>query len=158
MSDGLSETKSTFEKATSLSSVFLKQSRRFAVQFIYQCELSEVMFFQETLFKNFVSQQSVPFEILDYLKSHVAVLLEHMNVFDDLIESNSKNWKKHRIAKVDMAILRVCASELKFRKDVSPKVILSDAAEIGKEFGSSGSSGFINGVLDGILRSLKPAN
>ena len=142
-----------FAAPKGVDSSVLKSARRFAVQFVYQCELSESLFFQDSLFRNFVEQQAVPPEIVDFLKNHVQILLTQLEEIDGAIQANSKNWKMHRIAKVDLAILRVCTAELKFRQDLTPQVIISDAAEIGKEFGSGGSGGFINGVLDGILKS-----
>ena len=60
-----------------------------------------------------------------------------------------------RIAKADLALLRVSFYELKYRLDIPPVVIIDETLEISKEFSSENSRKFLNGILDK-ARSMMP--
>ena len=69
---------------------------------------------------------------------------------DQLIRIASTNWRLERMARVDRNLLRLAAWELLCRPDVPRAVILDEAVELAKRFGSEDSSAFVNGVLDRI--------
>jgi N utilization substance protein B len=74
--------------------------------------------------------------------------VENLGIIDDLIEKNAKNWSIARIAKVDLAILRLAIYEMLFREDIPPIVSMNEAIELGKDLSTEESNRFINGVLD----------
>lgn len=74
---------------------------------------------------------------------------------DEALGRHSTRWKLNRMAKVDRNILRLAAHELMTRTDVPARVVLNDAIELGKKFGSESSSAFINGVLDPVAREAR---
>ena len=59
------------------------------------------------------------------------------------------------INRLDLCVLRQAVYEFLYRKQTPPKVIIDEAIELGKEFGSNSSAKFINGVLGNILKQLK---
>ncbi len=65
-------------------------------------------------------------------------------------------WPLAQIARIDHIVLLIGLHELKFNKDVPPKVVINEAVELAKAFGSESSSKFINGVLGSAYRSLYP--
>ena len=132
-----------------------KSARRFAVQFIYQCEITNQFFFQENSFTTFLSQFSVSVELNQFLRTVVKFTLNNLATIDADIEEQSKNWKLSRMAKVDLAILRVCSAELLCRPEIKKEMIIADAAEIGKEYGTSNSSAFVNGLLDAVVKKIR---
>ena len=69
---------------------------------------------------------------------------------DELIVSSSKNWRIERMSRVDRNILRLGACELLAFRDVPVKVVINEAVELAKKFGTAESSAFVNGVLDRI--------
>lgn len=69
---------------------------------------------------------------------------------DDAIRKASTNWRLERMARVDRNVLRLGAWELLHEKDVPRAVILDEAVELAKRFGSEDSGAFVNGVLDRI--------
>ncbi|MBI2616862.1 transcription antitermination protein NusB [Candidatus Gottesmanbacteria bacterium] len=71
---------------------------------------------------------------------------------DTLIESSAPQFPLEKIAKIDVAILRLAIYELLFEKKEPEKVIIDEAVELGKEFGGDGSPSFINGVLGTLLK------
>ncbi|MDR3274296.1 MAG: transcription antitermination factor NusB [Puniceicoccales bacterium] len=80
--------------------------------------------------------------------------VENLDVIDELIEKNAKNWTIPRIAKVDLAILRLAMYEMLFRDDIPPIVSMNEAIELGKELSTDESNRFLNGVLDNIKSTL----
>ena len=72
---------------------------------------------------------------------------------DELIESVSTNWRLDRMAKVDRNVLRLAAWEL-VKGDAPVKVVINEAIELGKKYGSEQSGAFVNGVLDKIAQGL----
>jgi N utilization substance protein B len=63
------------------------------------------------------------------------------------ITEASANWRLERMARVDRNVLRLGAWELAFKPDVPCAVILDEAVELAKAFGTEDSSAFVNGVL-----------
>lgn len=71
---------------------------------------------------------------------------------DKLIDAYLQNWEFNRIALLDKLILRMAITEMLFIHDVPPKVAISEAIEIAKEFSTAESSGFVNGILDAVYK------
>jgi len=72
---------------------------------------------------------------------------------DPLIESALTKWTLKRLSPVERNVMRVAIVEMRGGV-VPPKVALSEAIDIGREFGGAATPGFINGVLDAVLSSL----
>jgi len=73
---------------------------------------------------------------------------------DELITGASKNWRIERMSRVDRNILRLGACELLTFLDIPLKVVINEAVELAKRFGTAESSAFVNGVLDRIATGL----
>jgi len=85
-----------------------------------------------------------------FAKELVAAAVTRAGEIDDLIVSASKNWRIDRMSRVDRNILRLGACELLAFRDVPVKVVINEAVELAKRFGTAESSAFVNGVLDRI--------
>lgn len=70
---------------------------------------------------------------------------------DQEIQIAAPEWPTSKIAKIDLAILRLAVGELLAHKEPA-KVIIDEAVELAKEFGNEKSPQFINGVLGSILK------
>jgi transcription antitermination factor NusB len=92
--------------------------------------------------------------IRSFSKELVRGVCKKRDDLDALIGNASKNWRLDRMSLLDKCILRLAAFEILFMDDIPPKVSIDEAVEIGKKFGSDGSGGFINGVLDNIYNKL----
>ncbi|MFQ5736520.1 MAG: transcription antitermination factor NusB [Thermodesulfobacteriota bacterium] len=73
---------------------------------------------------------------------------------DPIIDEFSENWKVERMALVDRNVLRVAVYELKYRTDVPYRVIIDEAVELAKRYGSEDSGPFVNGIIDKIRKGL----
>jgi N utilization substance protein B len=89
-----------------------------------------------------------------FAKDLVAAATERGPEVDELIASSSKNWRIDRMSRVDRNILRLGATELVAFKDVPVKVVINEAVELAKRFGTAESSAFVNGVLDRIATAV----
>lgn len=76
---------------------------------------------------------------------------------DATIRAVSHHWRLERMTRVDRNILRLATCELMLLPDIPRRVTLNEAIELAKRFGSEGSAGFVNGVLDRIASELQKA-
>jgi len=86
----------------------------------------------------------------------VSGVAEQLERIDRLIEAHSSNWALDRMARVDLALLRLAAFELLCSADVPANVVINEAIEIGKRFGTKETPAFINGILDQLARQARP--
>ena len=80
--------------------------------------------------------------------------IDNIAEIDKKIKQHISNWDFKRIAKVDLAILRLSTYSLMFQKDIAGNIIIDEAIDISKEFSSEESYRFINGVLDSIYKEI----
>jgi transcription antitermination protein NusB len=90
----------------------------------------------------------------EYADQLVRGVREGAEKLDERIRAASQNWRIERMARIDRNALRLGAYELLTRSDVPRAVILDEAVELAKRFGSEESSKFVNGVLDRIADDL----
>jgi N utilization substance protein B len=72
-----------------------------------------------------------------------------------MIRRHLENWDISRLNRVDLAILRMSVYTLMYQSELAPSIVINEAIGIAKEFGTDDSYRFINGVLDGIRRTLQ---
>lgn len=84
-----------------------------------------------------------------------AILDSCTSTLDTIIADAAPEWPLPKIAKIDLAILRLAVYELVIEKQVPPKVIIDEAVELAKAYGNENSPKFVNGVLGTILKSHK---
>jgi transcription antitermination factor NusB len=91
-------------------------------------------------------------EAFHYAQELVRGAVEHQERIDELIRSQADNWRLERMPAVDRNILRLAIYEMLFEKDTPKLVVLDEAIELAKKFGSEQSGRFVNGLLDGLLK------
>lgn len=89
-----------------------------------------------------------------YADAAVRGVLGDLAGVDEVIRKASTNWRLERMARVDRNVLRLGAWELLKNPEVPRAVILDEAVELAKRFGSEDSGAFVNGVLDRIAEDL----
>ncbi len=92
----------------------------------------------------------------DDTKKYVTTLFNKANENETfIVETVSKyleNWEWSRVALLDRLILLMSTTELFYIDDVPPKVTIAEAIEIAKQYSTSDSSAFVNGILDAIYK------
>ena len=128
------------------------RARERALQALYQIDVAAEGI-DEALGRFWKSFEPVEREVMDLAEALVRGVAEHRRVIDDTIERISTNWRLDRMAKVDRNVLRLAVYEL-LRTDVPVKVVINEAIELGKKYGSESSGAFVNGVLDRVAAEL----
>ncbi|MGH9390887.1 MAG: transcription antitermination factor NusB [Vicinamibacteria bacterium] len=127
-----------------------RRAREIALQILFALEGSldagaEEM---EGHFQNF--KVAAPYR--DFASRLIRGVLENRREIDALIEKACEHWKLSRLAAVDRNVMRIAVFELFHTSDVPMEVVLDEAIEIAKRFGSEESGIFVNGVLDRIQK------
>ena len=89
----------------------------------------------------------------EYARRLVSGTLEQRAAIDDLISRYAENWRLERMPTIDRNILRLAIYEMLHESSVPKVVIVDEAIELAKKFGSENSGRFVNGLLDGVLQS-----
>jgi N utilization substance protein B len=123
-------------------------ARERALQALYQVDLAaaEPMDALANAWKN-EEQPSHP-EALRFAEELVRGVATHRGELDAVIERHSHHWRVERMARVDRNILRLAVYELLYLEDAPRKVVINEAIELAKRFGTQESGAFINGILD----------
>ncbi len=132
-----------------------RKAREIALQILYEMELkaSEPHSILEWYWKG--QGPDVPEETRRFATDLVEGTYRNRKEIDDLIEKHSLHWKLIRMAVVDRNILRLAVYELLYLHDVPSSVILNEAIEIAKKFGTEDSGAFINGILDKAAKEVR---
>jgi N utilization substance protein B len=91
---------------------------------------------------------------LSFIEKLVDGVLKQRQKLDATLQPIAPEWPIDQIARMDRIILRIGLYELESQTDVPPKVVINEAIELAKAFGSENSSKFVNGVLGTALRSI----
>ncbi len=90
----------------------------------------------------------------EFSKELVDGVISHLPEIDTEVSKYAPSWPINQITIVDRNILRLGVYELKFKKDVPPKVAINEAIELAKTFGGPSSGKFVNGVLGSMFNDL----
>jgi N utilization substance protein B len=129
-----------------------RSGREAALQMLFQLEASGARATQviELFWRAFEADP----EGRPYADTVVRGVEENLAEIDKKITSASQNWRLERMGRVDRNLLRMGTWELMSRTDVPRAVVIDEAVELAKSFGTEDSSGFVNGVLDRIATDL----
>ena len=134
-----------------------RRAREVALQFLYQLDLQgeddPVPHEQE-----FWARHALSGEAKTFAETLVRGTKASQAKIDQMIEQYTENWALERMAAVDRNILRVAVYEMLWTDEAPGKVVINEAIEIAKKFGTKESGRFINGVLDRIHKELRPAS
>ncbi|MBI4427012.1 MAG: transcription antitermination factor NusB [Candidatus Magasanikbacteria bacterium] len=90
----------------------------------------------------------------DFVKETVDGVITHLQEVDKTIAEYATNWPVEQLSLVDKNILRIGIYEMRFNKEIPPKVAINEAIEIAKNYGGPSSGKFVNGVLGAIYNDL----
>lgn len=91
-----------------------------------------------------------------FAKVLISGCLDHIGEVDEMIKSHlSGKWELGRINRVTLAILRISVYSLLFQKDIHPTIIIDEAINLSRDFGSDDSFKFINAILDTISKEIQ---
>jgi len=94
-------------------------------------------------------------EMASFSRLLVSGAIENIISIDETISKHLENWELGRLNRVDLAVLRMSVYTLMFQTDMPPSIVIDEAIDISKEFGTDDSYRFVNGVLDSIRKTLE---
>lgn len=136
-----------------------RHSRELALQILFQTEfapqipLSHIL----DLYRSSYEMESSPEtsdikfdnETLGYAQELIEGVMKNKTAIDQKIQAVSQHWKIDRMATIDRNILRIAVFEMIVKTDrLQPHIVINEALEIAKKYGTTDSASFINGVLD----------
>ena len=128
------------------------RARERALQALYQIDVA-ASDIDEALARFWRSFEPAEREVQDLAEQLVRGVHRERRAIDERIEAASTNWRVDRMARVDRNALRLAVFEL-VHGDAPVKVVINEAIELGKKYGSESSGAFVNGVLDRIASAL----
>lgn len=130
-----------------------KNAREGAMKLLFQMDSTED--YSEENLNIFLNNFEYDNEEMKYINESVESICENLEEIDEHIKLNLEGWTISRLAKVDLAALRIAIYEILYRNDIPVEVSINEAIEIVKKFSGEESFKFINGVLGGFVRSLE---
>lgn len=85
------------------------------------------------------------------VRDKVGSLLLHLSAIDEMIAAHAKGWQLNRIAKAELAILRLAVYEALYDDQVPVGVAVNEAVELAKQYGDDNGPVFVNGILGKIV-------
>lgn len=129
-----------------------RQAREMALQILFQLEFSPRTPVADLLA---LIGGEMPREAVVYAEGLVAGVRANSKAVDATIQTASSHWKLERMATVDRNLLRLACYEMKFSPEaVKPSIVINEAVEIAKIFGTTESASFVNGLLDQVSQDL----
>ena len=132
-----------------------KSSRRHVFTVIYQIPFHEFFDMGEALEHYFAEYAEVEQADWSYIEQVAHGTCEQAAAVDALISEYAIGWTFDRLAKVDLALLRLALFELLHMPDIPTSVIISEAVELCKVYGDDGAHVFVNGLLAKAARALR---
>ncbi|MEL7655982.1 MAG: transcription antitermination factor NusB [Bacillota bacterium] len=127
------------------------EARELFMQLLFQMEVQND--YSNEIKEKFVQEHLKESNQLEYFNQLFQSTVENLAVIDEKLEACSENWKIKRMAKVDLAILRLSAAEILYLDDVPDSASINEAVDMAKKFGGDDSGKFINGILGKVARS-----
>ncbi|MBQ8379593.1 MAG: transcription antitermination factor NusB [Clostridia bacterium] len=127
-----------------------KKARDNAFKCVYELEFGRDENLEKILNNCYEENDNKPDE-KEYIKAVLKGVKENLEEIDGIILSKLKNWSLDRIAKIDLAILRLAVYEIKYMEDIPEKVSANEAVELAKTYGNNDSKSFVNGVIAKVI-------
>jgi transcription antitermination protein NusB len=137
-------------------------AREIALQSLYQLGMTEVSYEDAIAVAIHEAENENEGEIElpepavspQYVYQLVEGTLKHKETIDAILLDFLKGWKLDRLSRIDREVLRLAAFEMLYQDDVPAKVVVNEAIELSKHFGTEESGKFVNGVLGNMIKQL----
>ena len=128
-------------------------AREVVLCFLYQCETRGLFYFADTHFDDFVKSFGIDASVVGVARRLAQGTLGQLCTLDAMIEERIRpRWQIQRLATLDRLVMRLAAAELSL-SETPRKVVVNEAVELAKRYGTERSGSFVNAVVD----SLQPS-
>lgn len=129
-----------------------KETREEAVKIAYSMDVNKD--FDKEVLNNHLEHFYMDDLDYEYLNKTIEDLINNIDTINKYIIDNSKDWKINRIAKVDLAILRIAITEILYNDTIPTSVAINEAVETSKKYSNEDSHKYINGILGTVAREI----
>ncbi len=98
---------------------------------------------------------SLPADVIEFTEQLVTGVYENLEEIDKVLISTSKNWALDRMPRLDLSLMRMASYELMSMPQTPAGVVINEAIEIAKRYGTKDTPAFLNGVLDKEAKQVK---
>ena len=130
-----------------------RRARECALQMLFQIDLTGTT--PPDVFGTFWTGQEAGEDVRSFAERLVLGVTHELRALDRAITVSATNWRIERMAVVDRNVLRMAVYELLHDAPTPPAVVIDEAIEVAKKFGSEDSGAFINGILDDVRRRVE---
>jgi N utilization substance protein B len=130
------------------------RAREVALQLLYQRDFNPSM--PRPVMERFVHDRLMDSSLEPFALALYDGVCAHLADIDRRLAAAAQNWRLPRMAAVDRNALRLGAYELLHTPETPPKVVLDEAIELARRYGSADSPAFVNGVLDRLHQNAAP--
>ena len=132
-----------------------RKAREAALQLLYRVDLADGTEAESAAnLEDIAAELSLPPDSVEYAAIIVEGIAAHSDEVDTAIAEFAENWTVDRMAVVDRNVLRIAAFELMHLTDVPYRVVIDEAVELAKLYGTEESGAFVNGILDKLASGL----
>lgn len=129
-----------------------RDGREAAVQFLYGNDAQGTLEATPERMAAFWELRDAKPVVREFAEELIRGVIDHIGEIDSMIRTHLENYTLQRLTAVDRSILRLGAYEVLFSSHIPPQAAINEAIEIAKRFGTEDSPGFVNGILDRILK------
>ena len=130
-----------------------RRARECALQMLFQIDMAGGA--PAEVYPHLWKEHEAEIEVREFAQGLVEGVMREREALDRVIAGSVDNWRIERMAVVDRNILRVAVYELAWLPDTPAVVVLDEAIEVGKKYGSEQSGSFINGILDSVRKRIE---
>jgi N utilization substance protein B len=130
-----------------------RKSREMALQTLFQMDHNENIAVEPALQMVLSEYEIVADKDKDYAKQLVEGATNSRSEIDGMITKAAYDWKIERMPGVDRNIVRLAIYEMKFGTEpITPGVVINEAVELAKQYGTEDSPRFVNGILGSLVK------
>jgi N utilization substance protein B len=101
------------------------------------------------------SDASVPEDVVEFTEQLVLGVYENLEEIDKTLLATSKHWALDRMPRLDLSLMRLACYELLWMPATPAGVVINEAIEVAKRYGTKDTPAFLNGVLDKVAKQVK---
>jgi N utilization substance protein B len=134
------------------------RARGWALQALYAWEARRNDVTMDETLRQFMIDRNIAAESREYLRRIMRLVEKNIDAIDAELEAALKNWRMDRLSVIDRNVLRIGAAELLYIDEVPERVAIQEAIILAEKYGTTESPRFVNGVLDALMRKVRPAS
>lgn len=142
-------------KLVKVNNMSRRNARKHIFNLVFQTEFNNDIDIDESVNTYIAEYSDFEKSEREFILNEYKGIKENLEEIDNCIDSLASGWSISRLAKTDLAILRIAVYEILYSKEIPDKVAANEAVELAKLFSGDKGPAFVNGVLSKVIKSRK---